>query len=458
MGKVSIAVGGNEFVDFVQKKKNTFYEEDGSMRLIKRDKRWFLEDSETQEPLAFSELGDDLDLEGARWKIKEKDSAEFVDATIKIRVSGKKTVRTFGKSMKQKSIKKKVKPRAQPSTEPRKRSLKRSLRDIDVNSGSQSSGNKRRKTNNHEEFTFTAFDEKYNDDEFYMMRLQQDMYVEAKKKEMNRIESPTEFYPIEGYLEMQPNIPDEESRIKALIDVIQVCFSLKMQKHTFHLAVRLFDRYASIYELKKDHLKVLPWACFSIAVKYVEVETVSMAAYSRWDVQEEHVIHLERQVFQTVELRVDDLLPYHFAERFFLLIVSEIEKTGKQTRAEKFHTLLWYLLDLAMLEYKMLKYAKMPSKVAAACVCLACTITQELEWSKNQTIILQLLDCSSEELEPIVKELTETIKDGDLARISGLMEEYGSANCHRISIRLKEYFEKSDEKKRKTEEENASEQ
>eukprot|EP00493_Phyllostaurus_siculus_P005932 UN05985 len=41
-----------------------------------------------------------------------------------------------------------------------------------------------------------------------------------------------------------------------------------------------------------------------------------MAAYSRWDVQEEHVIHLERQVFQTVELRVDDLLPYHFAERF----------------------------------------------------------------------------------------------------------------------------------------------
>merc|ERR1719397_2240625 len=149
-----------------------------------------------------------------------------------------------------------------------------------------------------------------------MMRLQDDMYKEAKKTEKFRLKQVEDFYPKADYLDEQ-NF-SAEARLEAILDVIQICFSLGVQKHTFHLAIRLFDRYASVYALTKDHLKVLPWAAFSIAVKYIEVETISMGAYSRWGLKEEHVIHLERQLFQAVELRVDDLLPYHFAERFFL--------------------------------------------------------------------------------------------------------------------------------------------
>lgn len=439
MGKVSLAVHGEDFVDFVQKNKNTFHGQDGIMRLIRRDKRWYLE--ENQIPIAFSELGQDLANGTLTWKLKSDHSSEFVDTTIKMKILGQKTVRTFGKSMKQEAPKKK----AQPTTEPRTRNLKRSLRELDANSPVNQLV-KKRKGNNHDQYRFTAFTEKYHDDEYMMMRLQEDMYREAKKTESSRMKEATQFYPRADYLDEQNY--NETDRLEALLDVIKICFHLKVQKHTFHLAIRLFDRYASTYELKDGHLKVLPWAAFSIAVKYIEVETVSMTAYSRWDVEEEHVIHLERQLFQAVDLRVDDLLPYHFAERFFLIIVSEVEKHRKST-AEKLHTLLWYILDLAILDYSMLKYASVPSLVAAACVCVACGITHELDWVNNQEKILKGLGCTNEEVQPIAKHLKGILKSGELAQDSGLLETYSSPEKHNIGIKLKKYFGEQGKREKK---------
>jgi len=127
MGKISLRVYGEEFIDFVQKNKNTFHQEDGKMRLIRRDKRWYLEDSK-KEPLAFSDLNEDLSPRKATWKVKGDDSNQFIDTSIVIKIWGKKVVRAFGKSMKQEA------PKVQPSTEPRTRNLKRSLRELDANS------------------------------------------------------------------------------------------------------------------------------------------------------------------------------------------------------------------------------------------------------------------------------------------------------------------------------------
>jgi len=431
MGKISLRVYGEEFIDFVQKNKNTFHQEDGKMRLIRRDKRWYLEDSK-KEPLAFSDLNEDLSPRKVTWKVKGDDSNQFIDTSIVIKIWGKKVVRAFGKSMKQEA------PKVQPSTEPRTRNLKRSLRELDANSPV-----KRRKGNNHDPFCFTAFSEKYHDDEYYMMRLQDDMYREAKTTEEFRLKTPSEYYPKASYLEEQEF--DEDARLDALLDVIGTCFQIGVQKHTFHLAIRLFDRYASTYAMRESHLKVLPWAAFSIAVKYIEVETVSMQAYSRWGLKEEHVIHLERQLFQAVEYRVDDLLPYHFAERFFLMVVTEIEKQKSRTAA-KFHCLLWYLLDLSIIEYKLLPYASVPSHIAAACVCLACTITQELDWPNNQKRILEILGCTTQDVFPIVEIMKETIKNGDLPRKSGLLKRYSTEENYKISSRLAKFFGKPKKK------------
>lgn len=450
MGKVSLAIRGEDFLDFVQQNKNTFRQEDGSLRLIRREKRWYLEDLETKEPVAFSVLGEDLTSKHAVWKIKGEDSSLFVDTNVQIKFFGKKAVREFGKSMKQEAPKK-AKTKNQPATEPRVRSLKRSLQELDANSpASQVPIGKRRKGN---EFCFTAFTEKYNNNEYYMMRLQEDMYEEAKKTEIMRQTKIRDYYPRSDYLDQQSY--DEMARLDALIDVVAVCFKLKLKKHTFYLAIRLFDRYASTYELKDAHLKVLPWAAFSLAVKYIEVETVSMSAYSRWGVKESHVIHLERRLFETVELRVDDLLPYHFAERFFLMIVTEIEKrretsknSGRHT-AEKFHTMLWYLLDLAVLDYKLLQFVALPSHIAAACVCLACHITQELDWANNQEKVLKVLGCTTAQVNPIVRLMKETLRCGVLADKSGLFKTYATPEKFRISFRLNKFFQGGKKAKKK---------
>jgi len=443
MGKVSLALQGSKFVDFVQKNKKTFHEvkSGGKMRLIQRDRRWYLEDA-NKKPLAFSKLDEDLSSRKVTWNVKAKGSDDFSEAKIEIKSCDHK-VRKFGKSMKQE-----LKKKHPPTTEPRSRNVKRSLSELDATSSENQLFQKRRKANKDDQFTsFTAFKEKYEDDECYMMRLQDDMYKESKKTESLRQKSPNDFYPQPNYLSKQPY--DETNRLNALMDVVQLCFKLKVQKHTLHLAVRLFDRYASTYLLKDSVLKVLPWAAFSIAVKYIEVETISMGAYANWGVKEEYIIHLERQLFQAVSLRVDDLLPYHFAERFFLLIVSEMDKNkpnAKQT-GEKFHAMLWYLLDLAILDYNLLKFAAHPSLIAAACVFVACDMTQELKWAKNHDKILDNLGCSLREVNPIAKELRLTLAKGELARKSGLSESYASAEKFRISVRLEKHFKESERRK-----------
>lgn len=201
------------------------------------------------------------------------------------------------------------------------------------------------------------------------------------------------FMPKYGYMRSQPDVNEKMRAI--LIDwLIEVHFKFKLLPETLFITVNLIDRYLECKEIERHRLQLLGVTSMWIACKYEEIYPPELKdfvyitdnAYTNKD-----ILKLEYEVLRTLEFNVTTPSTFRFLERYSKLL-------GVSERAFK---LAWYLIELPLIEYKMLRYK--PSMVSSAALFVALKLLKiPLKWNDA---MLEISLYSEANLRPCAKDL-----------------------------------------------------
>ncbi|KAL4379332.1 hypothetical protein GQ457_02G013200 [Hibiscus cannabinus] len=193
-----------------------------------------------------------------------------------------------------------------------------------------------------------------------------------------------------NYMEQQSDINEKMRAI--LIDwLIEVHDKFDLMGETLFLTVNLIDRFLSQQTVVRKKLQLVGLVAMLLACKYEEVSVpvvgdlvlISDKAYSR-----KEVLEMEKLMLNTLQFNMSYPTPYVFMRRFLKAAQSD----------KKLELLSFFLIELALVEYEMLKFQ--PSLLAAAAIYTAhCSLYGFKQWSKtcewhSSYTEDQLLECS----------------------------------------------------------------
>ncbi|GFQ07182.1 g2/mitotic-specific cyclin-1 [Phtheirospermum japonicum] len=211
----------------------------------------------------------------------------------------------------------------------------------------------------------------------------EDLYAFYKKMENSSGVSP-------GYMAQQSDINERMRAI--LIDwLIEVHHKFELRDETLFLTVNLIDRFLAKQSVVRKKLQLVGLVAMLLACKYEEVSVpvvddlvfISDKAYSR-----KEVLEMERLMLNTLQFNMSVPTPYVFMRRFLKAAQSD----------KKLELLSFFLIELCLVDYEMLKYP--PSLLASAAIYTAqSTLYGVGQWSKTCEWHTgysedQLLECS----------------------------------------------------------------
>ncbi|XP_012467657.1 G2/mitotic-specific cyclin-2 [Gossypium raimondii] len=210
-----------------------------------------------------------------------------------------------------------------------------------------------------------------------------DIYAYYKKTEVSSCVSP-------NYMDRQFDINEKMRAI--LIDwLIEVHYKFDLMEETLLLTINLIDRFLERCTVIRKKLQLVGMTAMLLACKYEEVSVpivedfvlISDKAYTRKD-----VLDMEKLMVNTLQFHMSVPTPYVFMRRFLKAAQSE----------KKLEFLSFFLIELCMVEYEMLKFQ--PSLLAAAAIYTAqCSLFRFKNWTKTSEWHTkytedQLLECS----------------------------------------------------------------
>ncbi|KAL2988362.1 hypothetical protein AAZX31_11G082700 [Glycine max] len=176
------------------------------------------------------------------------------------------------------------------------------------------------------------------------------------------------------YMAQQSDINERMRAI--LIDwLIEVHDKFDLLHETLFLTVNLIDRFLAKQTVARKKLQLVGLVAMLLACKYEEVSVpvvgdlilISDKAYTR-----KEVLEMEKLMVNTLQFNMSVPTAYVFMKRFL--------KAAQADR--KLELLAFFLVELSLVEYEMLKFP--PSLLAAAAVYTAqCTIYGFKQWSKT---------------------------------------------------------------------------
>ncbi|XP_044470264.1 G2/mitotic-specific cyclin-2-like isoform X2 [Mangifera indica] len=195
----------------------------------------------------------------------------------------------------------------------------------------------------------------------------EDLYSYYRKIECLSCVSP-------NYMAQQIDINERMRAI--LIDwLIEVHDKFDLMHETLFLAVNIIDRFLSQQTVVRKKLQLVGLVAMLLACKYEEVSVpavgdlilISDKAYNR-----KEVLEMESLMLNTLQFNMSVPTPYVFIQRFLKAAQSD----------KKLELLSFYLIELSLVEYDMLKFP--PSLLAAAAIYAAqCTVFGFKQWSKT---------------------------------------------------------------------------
>lgn len=210
-----------------------------------------------------------------------------------------------------------------------------------------------------------------------------EIFAHYRKQEVLTCVSPT-------YMSQQHDITDRMRGI--LIDwLVEVHYKFELMEETLYLTVNLIDRFLERQTVSRKKLQLVGVTAMLLACKYEEISVpvvedfivISDKAYTRSE-----VLDMEKVMVNTLQFNLSVPTPYVFTKRFLKAAQSQKE----------LEALAFYLMDLCLVEYEMVKFP--PSLLAAAAVFTAeCTLNGSKKWTKTTQLHShysqhQLLECS----------------------------------------------------------------
>ncbi|PKI67335.1 hypothetical protein CRG98_012284 [Punica granatum] len=195
----------------------------------------------------------------------------------------------------------------------------------------------------------------------------EDLYAYYRKMENCSCVSP-------DYMSKQFDINEKMRAI--LIDwLIEVHDKFDLMQETLFLTVNIIDRFLARQTVVRKKLQLVGLVAMLLACKYEEVSVpmvgdlilISDKAYTRDD-----ILEMESLVLNSLQFNMSLPTPYVFMQRF--LKAAESDK--------KLDRLAYYLMELSLVEYEMLKFP--PSLLAAAAIFTAhCTLYGFKQWTRT---------------------------------------------------------------------------
>jgi len=165
---------------------------------------------------------------------------------------------------------------------------------------------------------------------------------------------------------MSKQVEINEKMRAILIDwLLDVHLKFRLLPETLYLTVFLIDRFLSLKCVSREKLQLVGVTAMFIASKFEEIYPpecndfvyISANAYTR-----EEILQMEQYMLNTLGFNLATPTTLYFLRRFSKAAMSDY----------RVHTLSKFLLELALLEIRLLKYV--PSQIAAASVYLARTM------------------------------------------------------------------------------------
>lgn len=215
-----------------------------------------------------------------------------------------------------------------------------------------------------------------------------------------------------GYMKRQTDISEKMRAI--LVDwLVDVHLKFKLLPETLFLTVNLIDRVLERKAVVRAKLQLVGVAALLVACKYEEIYApevrdlvhITDNAFSR-----EEVLDMESQVLETLEFNLTTASPYRFLQRFCTLAEanSRIETLGQ------------YLLELSLVEYKMLKYRG--SLVAAAALYLASKLERrECQWN---AVLVEQTHYMESEVKTCARDLCVLMQGAEKASLTAVRKKF----------------------------------
>jgi cyclin B len=219
---------------------------------------------------------------------------------------------------------------------------------------------------------------------------------------------------LEGYMDGQKDLNEKMRSI--LVDwLVEVHLKFKLNPETLFLTVSLLDRYLKVRHVKRTKLQLVGVTCMLIASKFEEIYApevrdfvnITDKAYTK-----QEILETEVSVLKTLQFKVVTVSPYTFLQRF--LSVMKYGKTHKY--------LAQYILELTLVDYRMLKYQ--PSYLASAAVLLANKIMRVSEpWPQTLTRHTRHPEA---DLKACAKEMCALLQGAEKSSLQALRKKFSS--------------------------------
>lgn len=223
-----------------------------------------------------------------------------------------------------------------------------------------------------------------------------------------------------GYLANQPDINEKMRSI--LIDwLVDVQVKFKLLPETLFMAANIIDRYCARVQIPRQKLQLIGVTALFIASKYEEIYPPEMKdfvfvtdrAYTK-----QEVLETEGKIISQLEFNLVHVSPLRFAERYSRVVKLE----------PKFSTFTRYMLELCLLDYKMLKYT--PSQLACAATYLANKLCTRPEMNE---VLLKHAGYKDTQIKPIVHEMISLLQTNEKSTLQAIRRKYASPKYHDVS-------------------------
>lgn len=213
-----------------------------------------------------------------------------------------------------------------------------------------------------------------------------------------------------GYMKNQTDINEKMRAI--LIDwLVEVHLKFKLVQETLFLTVNLIDRFLEKKNIMRNRLQLVGVTSMLIACKYEEIYApeirdfvyITDKAYTKED-----ILQMENDILSTLQFNIT--VPSSFR---FLEVFSHYLKLD-----ENCFMFCRYLLELFLIEYRMIKYC--PSIVAAASIYIALKITKKSE----ANLVPKITNYTEEKLRECAKDICIILDNVEKSSLQAIRKKF----------------------------------
>lgn len=233
-------------------------------------------------------------------------------------------------------------------------------------------------------------------------------------------ENEDKYRPSPNYMANQNDINEKMRAI--LIDwLIDVHLKFKLLPETLFLTVNIIDRFLDDSQVTRQKLQLVGVTAMLIACKYEEIYApeindfvyVTDKAYTR-----EEILDMEGKILAKLKFNLTSPSSYRFLERF-----AKVHGVDDRT-----NNLAKYLIELALIESKMLKYS--PSNVAISSLYLACKILKKEAWNNT---LARNCEYTESQIRPGAKDLCVLLQNANRTSLQAAKRKFATSKFMEIS-------------------------